>query len=42
MAGTFQTTCSNGFSINEYVRISTKISLKYVPMGSINNIPALV
>ena len=28
--------------LNENVRISIKISLKFVPMGPINNIPALV
>ena len=28
--------------LNENVKISTKISLKFVPMGPINNIPALV
>ena len=28
--------------LNENVRISFKISLKFVPLGSINNIPALV
>ena len=28
--------------LNENVRISIKISLKFVPKGSINNIPALV
>ena len=28
--------------LNEYVWISIKISLKYVPRGPINNIPALV
>ena len=29
-------------SLNENVRISIKISLKFVPKGQINNIPALV
>ena len=28
--------------LNENVRISFKISLKFVPLGPINNIPALV
>ena len=28
--------------LNENVRISIKISLKFVPQGPINNIPALV
>ena len=28
--------------LNENVRISIKISLKFVPKGQINNIPALV
>ena len=28
--------------LNEYVRISFKISLQFVPLGPINNIPALV
>ena len=28
--------------LNEYVLISIKISLKFVPKGDINNIPALV
>ena len=28
--------------LNEYVRISIKISLKFVPKGPINDIPALV
>ena len=28
--------------VNEYIRISIKISLKFVPRGPINNIPALV
>ena len=34
-------TCKNIF-LNENVRISIKISLKFVPKGPINNIPALV
>ena len=38
-----QTTLSNAFSWNENVRISIKISLKFVPKDPINNhIPALV
>ena len=31
-----------GIFLNEHVRISIKISLKFVPKGPINNIPALV
>ena len=31
-----------GICFNEYIRISMKISLKFVPNGSINDIPALV
>ena len=42
MDATSQTTLSNAFSLNENVRISIKNSLKFVPKGSINNIPALV
>ena len=41
MAAISQTIHSNAF-LNEYVRISIKISLKFVPRGPINNIPALV
>ena len=37
MAAIFQTTF-----LNENVLISIKISLKFVPKGQINNIPALV
>ena len=37
-----QTTFSNSFSLNENVRIPIKISLKFVPKCSINNIPSLV
>ena len=37
----FQTTFSNAF-LNEIIRISIKISFKFVPRGPINNIPALV
>ena len=32
----------NRIFVNENVRISIKFSLKFVPKGSINNIPALV
>ena len=32
----------NRVFVNEYVRISIKFSLKFVPKGPINNIPALV
>ena len=42
MAAIFQATFSNAFSWNENVFISIKISLKFVPKGQINNIPALV
>ena len=42
MAAIFQTTFSNAFFLNENVAISIKISLKFVPKGQINNIPALV
>ena len=42
MAAIFQTTFSNAFFFNENVLISIKISLKFVPKGQINNIPALV
>ena len=42
MAAIFLTTFSNAFSWNENVWISIKISLKFVPRGPINNIPALV
>ena len=41
MAAIFQTTFSNIF-LNENVLILIKISLKFVPNGQINNIPALV
>ena len=37
-----KTTFSNVFFFNENVWISIKISLKFVPKGPINNIPALV
>ena len=39
MAAVSQTTLSNAFS---WMRISIKISLKFIPKGPINNIPALV
>ena len=42
MAAVSQTTLSNAFFMNENVRISIKISLKFVPKGPINNNPALV
>ena len=42
MATSSQTTFSNAFFFNENVIISIKISLKFVPDGPINNIPALV
>ena len=42
MAAISQTTFSNAFSWRKNVRISFKISLKFVPKGPINNIPALV
>ena len=42
MAANFQTTLSNAFFFNENVWISLKISLKFVPKGPINNIPALI
>ena len=37
-----QTTLSSNFFFKENVWIPTKISLKFVPKGPINNIPALV
>ena len=37
-----QTTSSNIFSLNENIWISIKISMKFIPRGSINNFPALV
>ena len=37
-----QTPFSNAFFVNENVWIPIKISLKFVPKGPINNIPALV
>ena len=40
MAAIFQTAFSNAFFLNENLRISIKISLNFVPKGSVNNIPA--
>ena len=37
-----QTRFSSAFFLNENVSIPIKISLKFVPEGPINNIPALV
>ena len=42
MAPISQMTLSNAFFLNENVRIAIKISLNFVPKGSINNILALV
>ena len=42
MAAVSQTTLSNAFFMNENIRISIEISLKFVPKGPINNNPALV
>ena len=44
MASIFQTTFSNGFSwmLNENVRISIQMSLKFISNGPIYNIPTLV
>ena len=42
MAAIFQTTFFKCILLNEYVWISIKISLKFVPGGPINNVPALV
>ena len=42
MATIFQTTFSNAFFFNDKVKILIKISLKFVPKGPINNIPALI
>ena len=42
MAASFMTTFSNAFSWLKNVIISITISLKFVPKGSINNIPTLV
>ena len=38
----FQTAFSNGFPWKKLCEIWVRISLKFVPMGTINNIPALV
>ena len=42
MAAITQTTFSNAFYLIEKFCISIKISLKFVPKGPIDNIPALV
>ena len=42
MAAVSQTILSKAFFLNENVRISIEFSLKFVPSGPINNIPALV
>ena len=42
MAAIFQTTFFKCIFLNENVLISIKISLKFVPKGQINNIPAFV
>ena len=42
MAAIFQTTFSDAFSWMKMYGFSIKISLKFVPNGPINNIPALV
>ena len=42
MAAIFQTTFSNAFSWMKIYKFWFKISLKFVPKGPINNIPALV
>ena len=42
MDAIWQTTLSNAFFLNENVLILIKFSLKFVPKGQINNIPALV
>ena len=42
MAISLQTTYSNAFSWMKMYEFPIKISLKFVPKGSINNIPALV
>ena len=41
MAANFLTTFSNAFSLMKMYKILIKISLKFVPKGPINNIPAL-
>ena len=42
MTAISQTKHSNAFFISENIIISSKISLKFVPTGPVNNIPALV
>ena len=42
MAAIFQMTFFKCIFLNENVLIAIKISLKFVPKGQINNIPALV
>ena len=42
MAVIFQTTFFKWIFVNENVGISINISLKFVPIGPINNIPTLV
>ena len=42
MAVVLQTTFSKWIFLNEDVNISIDISLKFVPQGPMNNIPALV
>ena len=42
MAAIFQTTFWNAFFLKENLLISIRISLKFVPKGQINNIPAMV
>ena len=42
VAAVSQTTLSKRISLNEIVRISIKVSLKFVPKGPFNNNPALV
>ena len=42
MGAISQTTLSKPIFLNENIRISINISLKFVPKGQINNIPALV
>ena len=42
MAAIFQMTFSKVIFLNENLSISTKISIKLVPKGPLNNIPALV
>ena len=42
MAAIFQTTFFKGIFLNQNIYILIQISLKFVPKGPINNIPALV